>query len=162
MTQNHIGKTIYVSKALPATNDAAGFEALTWVQVKGLITLPQLGTTHSMNDIPDLSTGFTTATKGAGQGVDTNMTFREVDGDTGQADLIGQADDNDGLLSVKIVNGTGADSGHGPAPVAGDKVEYAQGIAHSHQPNQGDNSSHEGFQVGFRQNAKTVKATQPA
>ncbi|AHD02950.1 hypothetical protein [Leisingera methylohalidivorans] len=162
MTQNHLGKTIFVAKALPATNDSAGFEALTWVQAKGLITLPQLGTSHSMIDIPDLSTGFTTAVKGAGQGVDTTMTFRKVDGDTGQADLIGQAIDNDGILSVKIVNGTGTDTGHGPAPVTGDAVEYAQGIAHSYQPNQGDNSSHEGFQAGFRQNALTVEATQPA
>lgn len=161
MTQNHIGKTIYVAKAKPAANTAAGFEALTWVLAKGPITLPQLGTTHSMTDIPDLATGFTSAVKGAGQGVDTTMTFRDVDGDTGQADLIGQADDNDGILCVKIVSGTGADTGDGPAPVAGDKVEYAQGIAHSYQPNQGDNSSYEGFQVGFRQNAKTVKATQP-
>lgn len=162
MTQNHIGKTIYVAKALPATNDAAGFAALTWVLVKGLITLPQLGTTHQMTDIPDLATGFESATKGAGKGVDTTMSFREVDADPGQADLIEQADDNDGLLSVRIVSGTGAVGPDGPAPVTGDKVEYAQGIAHSHQPNQGDSSSYEGFSVGFRQNAKTVKATLPA
>jgi hypothetical protein len=158
MTQNHIGKTLYVATAHPATNNASGFEALTWVQVKGPITLPQLGVTHSMTDIPDLATGFTSAVKGAAQGVDTTMTFRTVSGDTGQA----QAVDNDGALSVKIVTGSGADSGDGPAPVTGDAVEYAQGIAHSYQPNQADNSSYEGFQVGFRQNGFTVPGTQPA
>lgn len=161
MTQNHIGKTIYVATAHPATNNAAGFEALTWVQVKGPITLPQLGVTHSMTDIPDLATGFTSAVKGAAQGVDTTATFRKVDGDTGQTNLIGQAVDNDGALSIKIVNGSGADSGDGPAPVTGDAVEYAQGIAHSYQPNQADNSSFEGFQVGFRQNDFTVTGTEP-
>lgn len=161
MTQNHIGDTIYVAKAYPATNDAAGFEALVWVQAKGNVTLPQLGVSHSMIDIPDLATGFTDAVKGAGQGVDTTMTFRDVDGDTGQADVIAQADDNDGILCVKIVSGTGADTGDGPAPVAGDVVKYAQGIAHSHQPNQGDSSSYKGFQVGFRQKKPTVVATEP-
>lgn len=158
MTQNHIGKTIWVATAHPATNDAAGFEALNWVEAKGNITLPQLGITHSMIDIPDLKTGFTSAVKGAAQGVDTTMTFREVSGDTGQANLKAQAVDNDGVLSVRIVNGTGTDN----APQTGDAVEYAQGIAHSFQPNQGDNSSYEGFQVGFRQNDFTVTGTIPA
>ncbi|KIC22509.1 hypothetical protein [Leisingera sp. ANG-Vp] len=162
MTQNFIGDTIYVAKAYPAANTAAAFEALTWVQAKGHITLPQLGVSHSMIDIPDLATGFTDVVKGAGQGVDTTMTFREVDGDAGQADITQQADDNDGILCVKIVSGTGVDAGDGPAPVAGDKVQYAQGIAHSHQPNQGDNNSHKGFQVGFRQKKPTVNATEPA
>lgn len=157
MTQNHIGKTIWVATAHPATNDAAGFEALTWVEAKGNITLPQLGITHSMIDIPDLKTGFTSAVKGAAQGVDTTMTFREVSGDTGQTNLKAQAVDNDGVLSVRIVNGTGTDS----APQSGDAVEYAQGIAHSFQPNQGDNNSYEGFQVGFRQNDFTVTGTIP-
>ncbi|MEP1330557.1 hypothetical protein [Pseudophaeobacter sp.] len=158
MTQNHIGKTIWVADALPATNDAAGFEALPWVEAKGHITLPQLGVTHSMVDIPDLKSGFTSAVKGAGQGVDTTATFRQVDGDAGQAKVVAQALDNDGALSVKIVNGSGADN----APVTGDPVEYAQGIGHSHQPNQGDNSSYEGFQIGFRQNDFTVTGTHPA
>lgn len=157
MTDNHIGKTIYVAKAHPATNDTTGFEAITWVKANGLITLPQLGVSHSMTDIPDLQTGFTSAVKGAAQGVDTTMTFRNVDGDTGQADLKSQAEDKDGVLSIKIVKGSGTDN----APVAGDPVEYAQGIAHSYQPNQGDNSSYEGFQVGFRQNDFTVTGTQP-
>ena len=161
MTQNHIGATVYVAKAYPATNTAAGFEALSWGLAKGNQTLPQLGVSHNLIDIPDLATGFTDAVKGAGQGVDTTMTFRDVDGDTGQADVIAQANDNDGILCVKIVYGTGTDSGDGPAPVAGDVVEYAQGVAHSYQPNQGTDSSYKGFQVGFRQKKPTVVATEP-
>lgn len=157
MTDNHIGKTIYIATAVPTTNDNAGFEALTWVKASGVITTPQLGVTHSMIDVPDLQSGFTSAVKGAGQGVDTTATFRNVDSDTGQATLKTAAESQAGVLSVKIVTGSGVDN----APVAGDPVEYAQGIAHSYQPNQGDNSSYEGFSVGFRQNDFTVVSTQP-
>jgi len=158
MTQNFIGQTIYVAEAYPSANTSTAFEALTWVKVEGLITLPQLGVTHSMIDVPDLQTGFTGAVKGAGQGVDTTATFRDVPADAGQEDIKTAADSQAGILSVKIVDG----SGTAQAPVSGDPVRYAQGIAHSHQPNQGDNASYEGFSVGFRQNAPTIVATEPA
>lgn len=158
MTENHIGKTIYQSSNLPATNDTTGFEALTWVKVSGVQVLPQLGTTHNMIDVPDLQTGFTSAVKGAAQGVDTTITFRNVDSDTGQDNIKTAANSQAGLMSVKIVDGSGTDN----APVTGDPVEYAQGIAHSYQPNQGDDSTYEGFTVGFRQNAATVTGTEPA
>jgi len=158
MTENNIGKTLYIATAVPANNDADGFEALSWVKVNGVQSLPQLGISHSMIDVPDLQSGFTSSLKGAATGVDTTMTFRTVDSDTGQANLEAQAVDQSGLLSVKLVKGSGA----AQAPAAGDPVEYAQGIAHSFQPNQGDNSTFEGFQVGFKQNDFTVIGTEPS
>ena len=155
---NFIGQTLFVAEALPSANTAAAFESLSWVKVNGLITLPQLGITHSMIDVPDLETGFTSADKGAGQGTDTTMTFSEKPADAGQEDIKNAADGDSGILSVKIVDGSGA----AQAPVTGDPVKYAQGIAHSHQPNQGDNAAYEGFTIGFRQNAPTIAATEPA
>ena len=161
-TRNNIGKTLYVAQALPATNDAAGFEALTWVQAKGLQVLPQLGTTHAAIDVPDLGTGFTSSVKGAGSGVESSMSFRKVVADPGQVDIEEQSVDQQGDMSVKIVTGTGADSGDGPLPVSGDVVQYAQGYAHSFTENQGDTTTHEGFTVSFKQGANTVNATEPA
>jgi hypothetical protein len=158
MTANNIGKTLYQASAAPATNNTAGFEALTWVLVSGGISLPQLGVSHSMIDVPDLKTGFTSAVKGAAQGVDTTATFRDVASDTGQANLETLGVSQGGVGSIKIVTGTGTDN----APVTGDVVEYAQGIIHSFQPNQADNSTFEGFTVGFRQNDFTIAGTQPA
>lgn len=158
MTANNIGKTVYHAAALPATNNKAGFEALTWVLVKGGITLPQLGITHSMIDVPDLQSGLTSGIKGAAQGVDTTATFRNVSADAGQAALLLAADGQSGAGSVKIVTGSGTDN----APVAGDVVNYAQGVVHSFQPNQADNSSFEGFQIGFRQNDFTVIDVEPS
>jgi len=158
MTQNFIGQTMFVAEAYPSANTSTAFESLTWVKVNGLQTLPQLGVTHSMIDVPDLQTGFTSAVKGAGQGVDTTATFREVASDAGQEDLKAAANSQAGIMSIKIVDGSGTDQ----APVSGDPVIYAQGIAHSHQPNQGDNASFEGFTISFRQNAPTIVATEPA
>ena len=157
MTANHIGKTIYFAAAAPATNDSTGFEALTWVQVKGAITLPQLGVSHSMVDIPDLQSGFTSAVKGAAQGVESSATFRDVASDTGQGNVKTASTDQQGIGSIKIVNGSGTDN----APVTGDVVEYAQGVVHSYQPNQAESGGYEGFTVSFRQNDFTVAATEP-
>lgn len=160
MTGSHIGKTIYVASALPATNDAAGFAALTWVKVNGVQVLPQLGVSHANIDVPDLQTGFTKGLKGAGSGNDSTMTFRDVASDTGQGNLRTAADagGDEGIMSIKIVKGSGA----GEAPVAGDPVQYAQGYVHSFVEIQGDTTTHEGFSVNFKQNGLTVDATEPA
>ena len=158
MTENHIGKTLYVADALPATNDAAGFEALNWTKVNGLQQAPQLGITHAGIEVPDLESGFTRNLKGAGQGVSSQMQFRDVPDDTGQEMLETQANDGQGLLSVKLVKGSGADN----APQAGDPVQYAQGNVGSYQPIQPNVTNHQGFEVTFQQNDFTVKADEPA
>ena len=105
MTANFIGQTMYVAQALPATNDDTGFEALTWVQVKGIQTLPVFGVTHNGIDVPDLATGFTQSVKGAAAGRDSTFSFRRIAADAGQIDVAEQAADDDGLGSIKLVTG---------------------------------------------------------
>jgi hypothetical protein len=163
MTRNHIGKTLYVAQAVPATNNAAGFEALTWVRAKGVQVLPQLGITHSDIDVDDVGTGFTKGGKGAARGIESTMTFRMITGDAGQEDIREQAEDSQGYMSVKIVTGSGPDDADGvPTVVTGDPVQYAMGICKNYQETQGDTTTHEGFTAAFRQNGKTVNATEPA
>jgi len=159
-TNNDIGKRIYVAAGVPATNNAAGFEALTWVRARYHQTLPQLGITHSDIDVEDMETGFTKGVKGAAQGVTTQITFRIENtdrDDPGQIIVKTQSQDEEGTISVKIVDGTGADN----APQAGDLVQYAQGYLKDYQPNQGTVTSHEGFSASFRQNDFTVEAVEP-
>lgn len=156
-TRSYIGKTIFLAMAAPATNDAQGFAALTWVKVNGVQTLPQLGVSHSNIDVSDLQTGFTLGIKGAGAGMDSQMSFRIVSGDTGQTNIKTVADSASGVCSIRIVRGSGAQQ----APVQGDEVQYATGYAHSYQEVQGTDSAHEGFTVNFKQNAPTVVATFP-
>ena len=162
--KSHIGNRLFVAQAVPATNNAAGFVALSWVEVVGWKTLPQLGVSHSAIDVPDGATGFTRGLKGAGVGNDSSITVTEIDADAGQIDLRELADVGGagGAGSIKMVQPSGALTNSVPAIVAGDPVEYAQGFFHSFLPNQGDTTSHRGFSVNFRQNAVAITATEPA
>lgn len=159
MSGSHIGKTLWYAVALPATNNAAGFAALTWIKINGVQTLPQLGVSHSNIDVPDLQTGFTSGIKGAGAGSDTAATFRAIPLDTGQIGIrvIADAGGTLGTASIRIVKGSGV----AQAPVAGNPVQYAQGYFHSFMEIQGDDTSHEGFSVNFKQNSLTIDATIP-
>lgn len=158
MSRSHIGKTLWVAMAAPATNDASGFAALTWVKVNGVQVLPQLGITHSNIDVPDLEAGFTSGVKGAGSGNDSTASFRLVASDTGQTNIRNLANEKGGGIgSIRITRGTGA----GGAPATGNELQYATGYFHGYLENQGDDSSHEGFSVNFKQNGATVDATFP-
>ena len=159
MTRSHIGKTLWIAMAQPATHDAAGFAALTWVKVNGVQTLPQLGQDHNNIDVPDLESGEVMGLKGAATGRDSVASFRTVANDTGQGNVRTLAEPpSDGLSSIRITRATGAAG----APQAGDEVEYAKGYFHSFTPIQGDDSTHEGFSVNFKQNGRTISATFPA
>lgn len=158
-TRNNIGKSIFFSTALPATNDKAGFEALTWVELEHPQTLPQFGVTNANIDVPDLKTGFTSGVKGSASGVDSQGSNRIVDSAlaTGQASFKTLCDSAGGVCAIKIGTGSGAAG----ALVATDPVEYAQGYVHSYQENQATDSTHEGFVYNFKQNALTVKDEEP-
>jgi hypothetical protein len=162
VTSNQIGLTLFGVAGNPALNTGASFAALTFLQLKKTQLLPAFGVTHANIDVSDLGTGFTSAVKGAATGNDTTFTFHGDGLDAGMVSALLAAGGQDGLFSLKIVRGTGADTGDGPAPVLGDGVEYAQGYLHSFVPNPKDDSSFEGGTISFKQNAPTIKATQPA
>jgi hypothetical protein len=161
-TSNQIGLTLYGVAGAPATNDSTGFEALTWVQLKGTQELPIFGVTHANIDVADLGTGFTSGVKGAATGNDSTLTYHGDGTDTGIATAIVAAANEAGIYSLKIVRGTGADTGDGPAPVTADIVEYAQGYLHTFALNAKNDSSNEGGTISFKQNAVTVNAAEPA
>jgi hypothetical protein len=159
-TKNNIGKTIYISAALPGVNTAVGttgFNSLTFTQIGGVQSLPQLGVTGANIDVPDLATGFTSGVKGAMSGNESTMTFRMLTSDAGQALVESTANSAEGKCSLKIVRGSGVSG----APVLGDPVQYAQGYLNGFLETQGDTTTHEGFTVTFKQNNFTVDTTQP-
>jgi hypothetical protein len=161
MTESNIGLTLWGVAGAPATNNAAGFEALTWVQLKGMDNLPVFGVTHANNDVRDIATGFTSGNKGAATGKDTSFTYNGDGTDTGVATAITAAETRPGTYSLKTVRGSGTDAGDGPAPASGDPVQYAQGYLHTYEENPKDDSTNEGASINFKQNAPTVVATQP-
>ncbi|OWV44206.1 hypothetical protein [Mameliella alba] len=163
--ENNISATLYVANAVPATNDAAGFEALTWTKVDVLIEEPQFGSSGEGIDTPNLSTGYTAAVKGARSGMSSPIIVR-YDANATQTgyDLLKTiAKSSAGLCSVKIGYGTGTvDPLTGPALTSGDEVIYAHGVALDYQRNKGTTTSYKGYQVTFRQNAPEVEDTEPA
>lgn len=160
MSQPHLLKAIYVTAGVPATNDAAGFAALTWTRVAHPVTGPSFGISHANIDVPNLETGFTLGAKGAGSGVDSSMAFASVASDTGQALLktLGEAGGAEGYGSIKLAR---IETPAGE-PATGAAVEYATGYFHSYTENAADTTSYEGFSVNFKQNNTAVKATEPA
>ena len=154
----HIGQTIYHAAALPAANTKAGFEALTWVLVTGMIDPPKFSTTRTMASVDNLQTGFTKQEKAGLAGVATTMSADEILADAGQVAVKLAAHGKSGS-SIKVVAGSGTDN----APVAGDPVEYAQGNLYDVDPNQGNaTDSTVGFTVSFTQNAVTVTDVEPS
>jgi len=158
MTTNDIGTSLYIATAHPATNDTTGFRALTWVRVNGIVSVGALGITHAGIDIPDLGSGVETQVKGMGRGQDTTITIRAVATDTGQGNLKTAAEDAEGVLSIKVVKG----SGTGGAVATGDPIEYAQGIVHSWVRLERSATSYEGFSAVFHANQATILDTEPA
>jgi len=157
MTNTHLGKQVFIATGIPATNDAAGFVALTWVRINGFVGGFQLGFTASNVDIPDIAVGITLGAKGMRSGNDSTASFRNVASDTGQTNIKGYADDATSAHSVKIIS-----AGAGAVAETGDPVQYAQGYYHSFIENEIAEGGYEGFSVNFKQNAPTVNATQPA
>jgi hypothetical protein len=159
-TKTNIGKSVYFSPALPATNDAAGFEALTWTEVDHPIQAPQFGLSHGNTDVPNLKSGFTTGAKGAASGKDSQSSYAIDNGarTAGQTALKENAETLGTVGSFKVGRGSGTDG----ALVTGDPVVYAQGYTHSYEENQATDNSYEGFSVNFKQNAVAVEATEPA
>lgn len=157
-TTNDIGWTVYMNPSHPATVDKAGFEAITpWTKVNGIQSIGERGITHSGIDVSDLQTGFTLQVKGAGAGTDTTLVFREVSGDAGQIAMKAAAEDPEGIISLKLVKGSGTNQ----APATGDPVEYALGIVHSFSGREKSDSSHTGFSVVFRNNAIWLPEVNP-
>ena len=155
--RNYIGATLYVSAALPATNDAAGFEALTWTEVGGVTQLPSFGFTYSLITADQLKSGITDKVKGMGVGKASTMACELVDADAGQAIIRTLSRGTAGNGSVKIGFGTGVDN----ALVTGDEVEYAQGIVHGYEAVDATGSASRGFTTTFDQTFVEVNDAEP-
>jgi hypothetical protein len=76
MSVNLIGTKIAIATGRPATNDKAGFDALTWVQAEqGTVSVGAIGDTNETITVPDLTTGRNTTIKGAVTGDTVNVAF---------------------------------------------------------------------------------------
>lgn len=166
MTKSHIGKSVYYAAGAPATNDATGFEALTWIKVPGYQGGFQFGLNHENIDVPDMEQGDQKTSRGMASYPDSTGTFRYRSETTlreGQDTFLGVVEaPGSPTHSLKIIRATGtANTDGGRDPATGDQVEYAQGYFHSPMDFEQTATTHEGFSVTFKQNERQVKAVNP-
>ena len=153
MSSNHIGKRVWFSPALPATNDAAGFEALNWTEIGIYQGGARFGFEHEDIDVPNLTTGLTPKLKGMGAGQASTLSFADAASFTSaRGDLKALADGTGTVGSIRIARNT----------TSGTPVAYCQGYYKSFVEMEESGTSHEGFTVTFQQNAPHVIATIPA
>lgn len=164
MTKSHIGKSFHYAVAAPATNDPAGFQALTWVKVPGYSGGFQFGGTHADIDNPDMEQGKNPTLRGMVSFNESTGQFRRRDGAEGEAqdDFIELI--RAGLVnSIKIARGSGSAMADGGREVVeGDQVEYATGYFKADMDEPQTDNTREGFGIPFKQNDYSVKSTQPA
>lgn len=144
MTETSIKKRLFISATPAATKTLVGYTALTWVQVKGIVTLGQLGFNHATIEAPDLETGIITTLKGARTGTGASMAFRAIAGDTGQA-AIATANNAETEVSIQIVAPRGTTS------------DYWTGVIHSLVDNEASVTSYEGATFTFVPNYAVVR-----
>lgn len=148
MTDIHIGEVVRIATGIPATFDKAGYEAMTWVVINGMVEAPAFASTHSDIAIPSLATGRTTMRKGAEAGVASSLVFSTVAADAGQVAVVA-ASRARGQYSISVLN---------PAATA---ISYASGIIKDHAPNKPTTSSYDGSSFNFVPNYTAVDTTPP-
>lgn len=105
--ESSVGAYIEVSAALPATEDQAGYEALTWTKVNGLTNLGEFSKVWSMATAVLLDSGLTIKRKSSfDNGSLAAQMLRDIS-DAGQGILSTAADSSNGLISIKVVEPDG-------------------------------------------------------
>lgn len=105
-TLSNIGTTFSVSATLPATNDVAGYGALTFSGVTGVGSLGSIGPSYEVVNFTDLADGVVQKAHGSLNYGDPELQYRAVNGDTGQGILL-TALTNRTKIAVEVVRASG-------------------------------------------------------
>ena len=144
MTDTSIKKRLFMSATPAAAKTIAGYTALTWLQVKNIVTIGQLGFNHATIEAPDLETGIVATLKGARTGTGAQIAFRTLAADPGQV-AIAAANEAETEVSIQVVDPDGTNS------------EYWTGIIHSLIDNEASVTSYEGQTFVFVPNYAKVR-----
>lgn len=155
--KTHKGKQVWLASGRPATNDAAGFEALTWVRLNGYASGLALGMEGSSAEVEDVASGLNLSASGLASGRDSEIAYRTITGDDGQTLVNTILAICSGAASVKVISAA-CDA----VAVTGDPVKYAQGYLHGGGDNEITGADPEQGLVNFKQELRTVSAAQPA
>ncbi len=85
---SHKNGEIYISDApVPSDLDQAGYEALTWIKIEGVGTMPDIGVTENVVTFDGLE-GATCKAKGNFNAGDPEITYKRHETDPGQIKLL--------------------------------------------------------------------------
>lgn len=150
MSTSDITTKLYIASGVPATFDKAGYEAMSWLQVKGIVSIGAIGVTDAMVEVPDLESGFTKGVKGARVGDEVPIAMREVKSDPGQ-DALKTACEAFVEYSFKVLE-----------PAASGEVEYFSGPPSNWKRNDRSTTTYAGYTAAARMNYPSVVTTVPA
>ena len=114
------GSLLYVSAALPSTEDQTGFEALTWTQVTEVTEIGEYGKEWDSIEHAPVDTRKVETIKGNYRNGGVGLSIGSVPSDTGQGILL-TASDADADISFKIDRNDG-------------KIDYVIGKVFSYKP----------------------------
>lgn len=106
MAKSNVGTTISISASLPATEDAAGYAALTFTAIGGVISVGEIGDTYEGSSYSELNTGRSITVKGAASGGTIDVPYIPDYSDAGQA-IVDTALTLDNDYSIEIVRSDG-------------------------------------------------------
>lgn len=78
MSTNDIGTKLFIATGLPVAFTEASYKLLTWVEIKGLVSIGEFGDDHETISVPDLTGGRNKIIKGAKAGATCPVAVREI------------------------------------------------------------------------------------
>lgn len=121
------GTCVSISAATPATQNAAGFTALTWTLLGELETLGEINISNQSVSFANLCSGKTTIIKGVEEGIETDIGVAMDRKDAGQALMSTARKSLTAKMSMKIVESSG-DTIYLQAYVMGERIAGGAGV----------------------------------
>lgn len=133
-----VGTSVYIAEGAPATEDITGFEALTWIEIWGVQTVPDTGFESNDVTVILLKSGVVLHSNGSQDGGTLVIPYVYKKSDAGQQHIrnnVNSADEH----SIKIVDEDG-------------DIEYGTGVIGSNRRMARDADTHKGYAFQFRVN----------
>lgn len=138
---SHIGGTVAISAAAPATYNSAGYGALSWTTVADIVSWGQIGDSAAKITVTPLS-GRVEKANGELDGGDIAFTMKHVAADAGQAIVLAQANTNTNV-SIRLTDPDG-------------KIYYSTGLLANVRGMERTATAYKGYTGEFRVNSVTV------
>ena len=106
MSITNIGTTVEVSATLPASDDQAGYELLTWTEVEGVLSMGGFGPTHEILNQTYLKDGIVRKAHGSKNLGDPDLMYSPAEAGAGQG-ILKTALDSQATISIKVSRPSG-------------------------------------------------------